>query len=242
MSKKKNPMQMEIINFLKKDISISELTQFLLDRQTVPLTPMMKGMIFLKYSGVDENGYSREVEIDELIKLHPDFTTIGKNGCDWAGDNRGLGLKYEVRRSHFNNAVSGRITSIQLLGIKKDKRTRSIRPDIYDKVSKRRCSILDIGSNIEVDHKNGRYDDEATQSLETQKESDFQSLSKTANDAKRFHCLECKKTNCRYDAKRLGYCCSWVEGGLEHSKYGCPGCYWHDPRHFNEVASANFGK
>lgn len=61
---------------------------------------------------------------------------------------------------------------------------------------------------------------------------DFQPLSKAANDAKRQHCVECRETGIRFDAKRLGYSVSQVRGnGLYNGT--CVGCYCHDPIFFN---------
>ena len=69
---------------------------------------------------------------------------------------------------------------------------------------------------------------------------DFQPLCKTANDSKRQHCKKCIETGKRYDAKRLGYKESYIYGS-ENSKT-CVGCYWNDPRKFNEKISENFQK
>lgn len=80
-----------------------------------------------------------------------------------------------------------------------------------------------------------RLNDKSYQKLE-----DFQPLSKTANDAKRQHCKKCIETGKRYDAKKLGYKESYILG-TENSKT-CVGCYWHDPKKFNEKISENFNK
>ena len=45
-------------------------------------TPTELGKIFLDNFPVDTNGYSKEVTIDELVTINPDFRT--KNGCHWA--------------------------------------------------------------------------------------------------------------------------------------------------------------
>ena len=62
---------------------------------------------------------------------------------------------------------------------------------------------------------------------EDQKLSDFQPLSKAANDAKRQFCKECIKTGIRYDAKKLGYPMSYYKGGAthHHEENACESCY-----------------
>lgn len=61
---------------------------------------------------------------------------------------------------------------------------------------------------------------------------DFQPLSKAANNAKRQHCKNCRDTNLRFDAKKLGYRVSQVKGNGKY-RGSCVGCYWHDPKFFN---------
>lgn len=107
-------------------------------------------------------------------------------------------------------------------------------------ISKQRCVVLDVGSSIEVDHKNGKYDELSNIELENQKIDDFQPLSKAANDAKRQHCKDCIKTGKRYDARRLGYKEGWVVGDENTSP--CIGCYWYDPKRFNQLISKDYKK
>ena len=78
------------------------------------------------------------------------------------------------------------------------------RADIKKFFKTKRCVILDT-SNPEVDHKNGWKNDLAVMNPITQKLEDFQPLSKAANDAKRQHCKECKRSGIRFDARRIGY-------------------------------------
>lgn len=120
------------------------------------------------------------------------------------------------------------------------KKHRGIRQDIRAEISKQRCVVLDVGSSIEVDHKNGKYDELSNIELENQKIDDFQPLSKAANDAKRQHCKDCIKTGKRYDARRLGYKEGWVVGDENASP--CIGCYWYDPKRFNQLISKDYKK
>lgn len=205
------------------------------------LTPSQLGAIFLAYVSVigwedEANGISPEVTIDDLCKINTNFRST--NGCQWArSDNSALGKVYKIVRTKKKNAVY----SVKLDGFNtRAKRNRAIRKDIVDAISKQRCVVLDVGVNIEVDHKNGRYDDENVANLETQTLDDFQPLSKAANDAKRTHCTQCLKVQKRYNAQRLGYSAGWTQGDENDSV--CVGCYWYDPKDFNGTISKDFQK
>jgi group I intron endonuclease len=82
---------------------------------------------------------------------------------------------------------------------------------------------------IEVDHKNGRYNGVEVIDISNQKITDFQPLTRQSNLQKRSDCNECKSTSKRFDAKKLGYSVSFIEGGETYkSDIGCRGCYWFD--------------
>ena len=120
----------------------------------------------------------------------------------------------------------------KLYGLNNDTSTNSIRKDIIDIIKGMNCLVLGT-SNPEVDHKNGRKNDKRVMNTKTQKITDFQPLSKAANDAKRQHCKKCKETNIRYDAKNLKYVKSVTVGSLEYETgIGCIGCYWYDIEDF----------
>lgn len=217
------------------------------DYKNYNMKPSVLGRIFEKIAMPDKNGYSRSVNIDELLEIHKDFKT--SNGNQWARSNTSyLGAKYNVVRNQneINNGKKYKgVSSIQLVGLNTNdiRKKRHIRTDIVDYFHNQKCAVLDVmsSSGMECDHKNGRYDTESNASLKTQKIEDFQSLSKAVNDAKRTHCSECKRNggNNRYDAKRLGYAISDVH--IENQPY-CQGCYWNDPQEFNRIVSQNYLK
>lgn len=211
--------------------------------RSVPLTPQTLGMLFEMYAEIqyDEDDplscFSREIPISELKNIHPGFEST--NGCQWArSDNSYLGKKYKIKRPQ----KGGKVFAIQLDGPNKNstKKYRNIRKDIRVNILKQNCAVLDIGANIEIDHKNGKYNELANVSLETQKEQDFQPLSRSANDAKRQHCKECIRDGKRYDARRLGYKEGWIAGDENTSE--CAGCYWYDIKRFNQLISKDFNK
>lgn len=221
----------EIIRFVKGEC------------QTIALTPTTLGMLFEMYADVKYDSddptscFSREIPIAELKNIHPGFEST--NGCQQArSDNSYLGKRYIIKRPK----AGGKVSAIQLDGPNHNsiKKYRGIRQDIRDAISKQKCAVLDIGTNIEIDHKNGKYDELSNIVLEDQKLNDFQPLSKVANDAKRQHCKECIKKGKRYDARRLGYKEGWVVG--DENTVPCIGCYWYDPHRFNQLISKDYNK
>lgn len=180
---------------------------------------------FLQIANVDENGYSKEVLIEELKNISPDYET--RNGCQWARTGVGLLKNYKITRKKQNN----KIISIKLDGFQ-EASNHSILQNVIKSFAGKRCAILDTGINIEIDHKNGKYNQESYDI------NDFQPLSKSANDAKRQHCLECKKENKRYDARKLGYHVGWIFGDEDTTE--CKGCYWNDVKLFNQIISQNY--
>lgn len=226
---------------LNPAVSSQEAIQFVKDKcQTIHLTAKTLGMLFEIYAEIDPDdefkGFSKEITINELTtNIHPDFET--KNGCDWARrDVSYLGRKYEIKRYKEH----GKIFSVKLDGENKNLFNRQIRDDIRSNILSQRCRILDVGSNIEVDHKNARYDDLSIMSLDDQDDGMFQPLSRSANIAKREHCNKCLNDGKRYDARNLGFKEGWIVG--DENTSNCNGCYWYDPKKFNEMISNSFIK
>ena len=189
-------------------------------------TPKELGMLFLEHFPPDENGCTDLISMEILLKISPNFKT--NNGCQWARDNVSwLGRRYKIRR-----VITGRsVSAVQLVGFNEKTSNHNI-PSVAQSLKNERCVILDVGTNIEIDHKNGRYNSEEYQI------EDFQPLCKTANDAKRQHCKECQVKNRRYDATILGYKVPFIKGDFD-SDY-CEGCYWYDPIAFNKKISENY--
>lgn len=211
--------------------------------QTASLTPSTLGMLFEIYAGVKYNAeddttcFSRTITIEELEKIHPNFRST--NGCQWArSDTSYLGKKYKIKREHKNRKVY----SVKLDGTNSNSlnRFRGINNDIRKKMLKRKCILMDVGGNIEIDHKNGRYDELTNTDTKTQKIQDFQPLCKPANDAKRQHCIVCKRFGKRFDARAMGYQVGWICGD-EDTKV-CTGCFWYDIEKFNHEVSKGFVK
>lgn len=191
--------------------------------------------MFLQVAQPNDEGKTRLWLYSELEALFPGVTFQTKNGGDW---NRSDGQlrDFIVYREKDKNRTIG----IRLDGYKDTCIEKRIRTDIFKSIKKQRCRVVDVGGeNIECDHKDGRYTSETYSVVENQKEDDFQPLLRNVNLSKRTHCKICEETNLRYDATRLGYSYGWVSGGAKYDGT-CIGCYWYDPRKFNQTISKDF--
>lgn len=170
------------------------------------------------------NGVSRLVMISEM----PDELAAGfGNGASWARSDGPLGQKYHIERPK----ESGKIIGVQLLGYRRqDAGSAAIPTSVYDALVGQPCVVTGSTTDVEIDHKFGRKDGPASDDVE-----DYQPLHATINKIKREHCKSCKETNRRFDAKKLGYSSGWFAGGQNF--VNCIGCYWHDPKEFNAIAS-----
>jgi len=191
-----------------------------------------KGELFIKLSKPSKKGISRWVNVSEFVGEFSSLT-LG-NGCDWCRKETALAKKYIVERDKSISS-GNKIDRIRLNGFRAEKDgSQYIRPDIIKEIKKKRCLVLDT-SNPVPDHKDGRKEDLTVMTSRTQKLSDFQPLSETANYAKRQHCKVCRETGNRYDAKNLGYPVSVTEGKLKYQdKLACVGCFWYDPLAFRK--------
>ena len=155
------------------------------------------------------------------------------NGGSWCRDDSPLGKKFIIRR----NKEKGKIVSVDLLDRRHDPSQAHIPKDILKKIKKEKCVIL-FTSKPECDHKDGRKKDFRLTDTKSMVYTDFQALSKAANNAKRQHCKTCEKTGNRFDARKLGYKIGAWKGNGEWNGT-CVGCYWHDPEKFNKEISKN---
>lgn len=179
----------------------------------------------------DENGVTRWVSVDEFVGEYQGLQLL--NGSGWSRDDGPFGKKYIIER---NKSITpgNKTDAIRTVGfINGNTNSAYIDPKIKKEIQSKRCVVLGT-SNPEVDHKNGMKNEERVMQNKDQKLSDFQPLSKAANDAKRQYCKECKVTGIRYDAKQLGYPMSYYYGGSQHNNEedACIGCYWYDPLEF----------
>ena len=147
--------------------------------------------LFLRLAQPNELGVSRWVKKSEFTWEYIDL--YFENGFSWGRASSPLAQKYNVEVDKSLTPWNT-IDAIRLNGFNTESFwTQAIRKDIWNYYATQRCVVLDTWKP-EVDHKNGWKNSERVMNLETQEFSDFQPLSKAANDAKRQHCKNCRKT------------------------------------------------
>lgn len=193
---------------------------------------MTKNELFLKLAKPDKNGITRWVKVTEFVGEYADLA-FG-NGASWARKESTLAKKYIIEFDKTLTPGNG-IDAIRLNGFNNGDFSQHISAEIKRIISNQRCVVLGT-SKPEVDHKNGMKNEARVMRNEDQKLSDFQPLSKAANDAKRQFCKECMRTGIRYDAMQLGYPMSYYAGDAHHNgeETACIGCFWYDPIEFRK--------
>ena len=199
-----------------------------------------KAYKFLELASPDENGYSREVSIKEFVGKYENLK-FG-NGADWARSSSKIAKIYNIEFIKSDNIGQPTI-ALKLNGFNTDKTfNQNIRKDIKNYYKNKNCVMLGITGNsvntkVEIDHKDGRKDNERVSDTKTQKLEDFQPLSKAANDVKRQICLKCKETNKRWNAKNLqGNPFEFYYGDENYTQeVGCVGCYQYDPVEYRKT-------
>ena len=191
-----------------------------------------KNALYLELAEPDELGFGREVSVEEFVGKYESLK-FG-NGADWARNDGNLAKHFNIRR--HKRGRGNKVTHVELQGYRKVPVLQKPIPDRFRRIIKSQDCVILGTSNPECDHKDGRLDDPRLSDVNRIRLDDFQPLSKAANDAKRQHCVECRETDKRFDAKRLGYKVSQVRGNGDYNGT-CVGCYWHDPLFFNEEVS-----
>ena len=202
---------------------------------------MTKKELFLKLAKPDSQGLSRWVSVSEFVNEYKELQ-LG-NGGSWCRGNSSLAKEYviELNKKETNG---NSIDKIRLNGFNNEEIfNQNIRKDIRDFYKTQNCVMLGINgysenTKIEIDHKNGRKDDSRLSDLGSQKLTDFQPLSKAANDVKRQICKQCKQTNKRWSAKNIkGNPYDYYDGDENYSPaLGCKGCYQYDPVEYRKTS------
>lgn len=190
--------------------------------------------LFLELAKPDDNGISRWVDVGEFVGVYKDLQ-LG-NGGSWCRASSSLAKKYNVEfdksKTSGNSIDSIRLNGFNTQGVF----NQNIRKDIKDFYKDKKCVMLGVcgkseNTKIEIDHKDGRKNNDRISNPSTQKLEDFQPLCKAANDIKRQICKRCKETNIRWSAKNiLGNPYDFYEGDENYTDdLGCVGCYQYDP-------------
>jgi hypothetical protein len=145
----------------------------------------------------------------------------------------------EEEVSHFSKKkVTGNpIAYLKIVGEKPcEPSSRAIRKDIRHVLSKQPCVVCGSSSVIEIDHKNGLYNNPRVLNLKTQTIDDFQPLCKHCNDQKRQTYKWQTANNKRYPADLIPMLAdlqfSYTQGNETFRKDdpdAMVGTFWYDP-------------
>ncbi len=208
---------------------------------------MTKTELFIKLAEPNENGISRWVMTSEFVDNYKELQ-LG-NGGSWCRANSSLAKKYKVEFDK-TKTLGNSIDAIRLNGFNNEQVfNQNIRQDIKNFYKNENCVMLGIRGNsentkIEIDHKDGRKNDDMVSDVKTQRVEDFQPLCKAANDAKRQICKRCKETNKRWNAKNIkGNPYEFYEGDENYTdEQGCVGCYQYDPVEYRKSSIKKISK
>lgn len=203
---------------------------------------MTKTELFLELAKPDKNGISKWVSVDKFVGKYKELK-LG-NGGSWCRKSSILAKKYVLE---FDKSLTSgnSIDAIRTIGFNDSKTfNQAIRNDIKEYYKNKNCVMLGVNgasenTKIEIDHKDGRKNNDRISDISTQKLEDFQPLCKAANDAKRQICKKCKETNKRWNAKNiLGNPYSFYKGDENYNdKDGCVGCYQYDPVEYRKTSA-----
>ena len=155
-------------------------------------------------------------------------------------------LKEEVNQYRENHGIPIKngigIQLIKICGIQDESYMRPIRVDIRNALKNQQCVVCGTTSNIEIDHKNGLYNNDRVLNEKTQTIDDFMPLCKHCNDQKRQVHKIMKETGKRYGATNIPqFKCKGVDfiQGDDTFDLNDPeamiGTYWYDPVEFTKV-------
>ena len=206
-----------------------------------------KKELFIELAKPDDKGISRWVDVSEFKGEYKKLQ-LG-NGGSWCRTHSSLDKEYIIELDKTITKGNS-IDRIRLNGFNTNQSfSQNIRKDIRDYYKTKNCVMLGINGNsvntkIEIDHKDGRKDNERVSDIKTQKLEDFQPLSKAANDVKRQICKRCKETNKRWNAKNLkGNPFEFYYGDENYTQeVGCIGCYQYDPVEYRKNVVIKVGE
>lgn len=193
-----------------------------------------------RIANVNKKGYSRVIYIDHSklksygCKPREVVLFQSNNGATYLRKTAPLGKKYLIRKI-YKRSRGNALIGFQLIGLnKKTQHSRGIpqrvRKEIMVKYDNK-CIFCGSTNRLEVDHKNGRYNNKSDEV------TDFQILCKSCNDKKRERCKKCLVTGHRFNVQtaispylyKKPYTC----GSMKYNaKVGCKGCFLYDIEDF----------
>lgn len=188
--------------------------------------------LFLELAPLNTENKTRWVNTDEFVGKYQRLK-FG-NGGHWIRKSSCLGKMYNIeKRKKGNKILEIRINGKNVNSCKNRPIGKKIRLQLKGRV----CVSCGTSTETEIDHKNGRYNDEKVLNVKTQEVSDFQVLCRHCNLRKREICKRCEDTGERYKATHIYYEEDFSVGDSKHdgTKEGCLGCYWNDIEDFRRT-------
>jgi len=255
----------------KKYLLVASFTALCYLKSTRPLIRMASSQSniskFLQLSQYDpESKRSRVVCCDEFTGEYQ--TLENKNGGGWCRFDGTFGKKYKAvtvkkngnikyswdvesyERDEIHSMIpefEGKGNGIHYIFIYGEQNLNAGRPigqAIRDALSNKPCVHCGSTSNIEIDHKNGLYNDPRVLNVHTQTVDDFQPLCKHCNDQKRQTIKKMKETGIRPSAcdipimRAIGF--DYLGGDTTYDindPNTMVGTYWYDPLVFAKYIS-----
>ena len=175
-----------------------------------------------------DNGVSDWFDVDDL-EQSIGFPLRG-NGSPYFQNDRGLGKKYMLEKQRGKGNKLSFIRTIGFAHYHQTHRASNIPEEVRRWIeSGLPCAMCGTTANIVPDHKDGNR-----QPITTPNSNDYQPLCQHCNTVKREICKRCNETSKRFDATKLGYHISWIEGTaiFQPMNPRCKGCYWYSPIDF----------
>lgn len=155
---------------------------------------------------------------------------------------------YEYRlKNKIENLRGNCIMLIKIVGVQDKCLNRPIRQDIRDIITQQRCVSCGTNNDIEVDHKNGLYNDARVLDKKTQLIEDFQSLCRHCNLEKREVVKKMKETGKRPSACQHPLFSLFKVDFLQGNEGFDPkdpnalvGTLWYDFLHFQKTVYNNY--
>lgn len=146
---------------------------------------------------------------------------------------------YYMRENQIYNKKGRKIKLIKTYGKMDEEYKKPIGRRIRNYFKDQSCVACGSNSNLEIDHKNGLYNDPEVLDIKTQKIEHFQVLCKHCNDQKRQTIVFTKKYNKRYPASKIPmlkvFNIDFTDGDETFNpidKDWAVGTYWYDPVKF----------
>jgi len=195
---------------------------------------MTKKQLFLQLANPDNKGFSEWVSVKKFTGIYSDLK-FG-NGGSWCRRSSSLAREYDIETDKTTTNGNS-IDYIRLAGFNSSVQfQQNVRQDIKEFYKDTVCVMTGIkgiseNTKIELDHKDGRKNNERVSNIQTQTIDDFQPLIKPMNDIKRQICKACKETGKRWKATNIiGFEFSFYKGDENYTEeLGCIGCYQYDP-------------